>query len=138
VSFLVIFSDHSWLNTLRQMTDLSRSIPPGFGRAIALFPNSMQIDLYCQSENNPRELRRRAISLADTRQRILALNTILTFILQVSFAGIKNADSRPFSTRPLSRSRLRQMTIITCQINVQKSELELERLIPKWRASAIY
>jgi hypothetical protein len=30
------------------------------------------------------------------------------------------------------------MITVTCQINVQKSELELERLIPQSRASAIY
>jgi hypothetical protein len=30
------------------------------------------------------------------------------------------------------------MIVVTCQINVQKSELELERLIPKSRTSTIY
>src|SRR5947209_20614761 len=98
MSFLVVFSDQSWVNTLRQTTEVSRAIPPGSPDRNPLLPNSMHSDLYCQSESNLSELRRCAIAMAEIRHCFFAVKMVsmvirLGTVSLTSVSGIKIAGA---------------------------------------------
>src|SRR6202035_5053480 len=68
----------------------------------------MHRDLYCHSDNRPSALRRYAIAIADTRQRILAFNRTSRVTLRgtrafTSLAGIRKADAKLFASRSADR-----------------------------------